>query len=102
MPALFVQTPASLTGYLPRLMTDGGRLLAAGPPGRARAGSARLVALLVLRLPHYLRLPPQPRPTTRSCALAPQLARAGAAQGGVWGVAVWLFWGLGSPTTGQR
>ncbi len=96
--ALFVQTPASLVGYL-----IGWALMLAmywplAPRAPMLAWSAVLALLLVLRLLHYLRFRRNPNADDatlhewrRSWKLLVLL------QASTWGVAVWLFWGLGTP-----
>ena len=96
--ALFVQTPASLIGYL-----IGWALMLAmywplAPRAPMLAWSAVLALLLVLRLLHYLRFRRNPNADDatlhewrRSWKLLVLL------QASTWGAAVWLFWGLGTP-----
>ena len=96
--ALFVQTPASLIGYL----IGWGLILAIywplAPRAPMLAWSSVLAILLLLRLAHYLRFRrcPEADDATlhqwrRSWKLLVLL------QASTWGVAVWLFWGLGTP-----
>ncbi|MGL6109446.1 MAG: ATP-binding response regulator [Rubrivivax sp.] len=96
--ALFVQTPASLTGYV----IGWGLMVAMYWPLAPRAAmlgwSTLLAVLLLLRLAHYLRFRRQPdaddatlRVWRRSWKLLVL------AQASMWGLAVWLFWGLGTP-----
>jgi signal transduction histidine kinase/CheY-like chemotaxis protein len=96
--ALFVQTPASLIGYL-----IGWSLMVAmywplAPRGPMLAWSGVLAVLLLLRLAHYLRFRRNPdaddtalREWRRSWKLLVL------AQASCWAVAVWLFWDLGTP-----
>jgi signal transduction histidine kinase/CheY-like chemotaxis protein len=96
--ALFVQTPASLIGYL-----IGWSLMVAmywplAPRASMLAWSGALALLLVLRLAHYLRFRRRPdvddatlRAWRRSWKVLVLL------QASTWAVAVWLFWGLGTP-----
>jgi signal transduction histidine kinase/CheY-like chemotaxis protein len=96
--ALYVQTPATLTGNL-----IGMALMAAIfgtlAPLPVVGGWLAVGALLwLLRLAHYLRFRRHRhadeatlrgwRPAWRALVLA---------QGAMWGLAVWLFWGLGTP-----
>jgi len=96
--ALFVQTPASLIGYL-----IGWSLMVAmywplAPRGPMLAWSGVLALLLLLRLAHYLRFRRNPdadeatlyewRRSWKVLVLA---------QASCWAVAVWLFWDLGTP-----
>jgi signal transduction histidine kinase len=96
--ALFVQTPASLIGYL-----IGWSLMVAmywplAPRGPMLAWSGVLALLLLLRLAHYLRFRRNPDADEatlyewrRSWKLLVLL------QASCWAVAVWLFWALGTP-----
>ncbi len=96
--ALFVQTPASLVGYL-----IGWGLMVAmywplAPRGPMLAWSGVLAALLMVRLAHYLRFRRNP---DADDATLHQWRRSWKAlvllQASCWAVAVWLFWGLGTP-----
>jgi signal transduction histidine kinase len=95
--ALYMQTPATLAGNLVGMVLMAGIFwpLAAGP---AIGGwLAAVGALWLLRLAHYLRF--LRRPDANAAVL--QRWRAGwkalvLAQGAMWGVAVWAFWGLGT------
>ena len=95
--ALFVQSPASLTGNL-----IGAGLIAAifwplAGHGPMTSWLGVTAALWLLRLAHYLRFLKQrdaadatlQRWRSSWCALV-------LAQGSMWGVAAWLFWGLGT------
>ena len=96
--ALYVQTPASLAGNLigMLLMTSIFWGLAAAPT--FFAWLAMGVVLWLLRLLHYVRFLRQPEASDQTL-----LAWRGSwrtlvlAQGSMWGVAAWLFWGLGTP-----
>ncbi len=98
MRALFVQTPASLIGYL-----IGWGLMAAmywplAPRAEMLGWMSVLAVLLLLRLAHYLRFRRNPdvddgtlrdwRRSWKALVLA---------QASMWAVAVWLFWDLGTP-----
>jgi signal transduction histidine kinase/CheY-like chemotaxis protein len=96
--ALFVQTPASLVGYL-----IGWSLMVAmywplAPRGPMLAWSGVLAALLLVRLAHYLRFRRNPDADE---ATLHEWRRSWKAlvllQASTWAVAVWLFWGLGTP-----
>ena len=96
--ALFVQTPASLVGYL-----IGWSLMVAmywplAPRGPMLAWSGVLAALLLVRLAHYLRFR---RNRDADEATLHDWRRSWKAlvllQASCWAVAVWLFWGLGTP-----
>jgi len=96
--ALFVQTPASLIGYL-----IGWSLMVAmywplAPRGPMLAWTGVLAALLLLRLAHYLRFRRNPDAgdaTLRQWRRSWKLLVL--AQAACWAVAVWLFWELGTP-----
>ena len=96
--ALFVQTPASLIGYL-----IGWSLMVAmywplAPRGPMLAWSGVLAVLLMVRLAHYLRFRRNP---DADDATLHEWRRSWKAlvllQASCWAVAVWLFWGLGTP-----
>ena len=98
MRALFVQTPASLIGYL-----IGWSLMVAmygplAPRGPMLAWTAVLALLLALRLAHYLRFRRNP---DASDATLHEWRRSWKVlvlpQASTWAVAVWLFWDLGTP-----
>jgi hypothetical protein len=101
--ALFVQTPASLIGYL-----IGWGLMAAmywplAPRAEMLGWMSVLAVLLLLRLAHYLRFRRNPdvddgtlrdwRHSWKALVLA---------QASMWALAVWLFWDLGTRTTAPR
>ena len=95
--ALFVQTPASLTGNGIGLVLMGAIFWPHAEPARLLGWMAAAALLWLLRLAHWLRwwrtrdadeaLLPAWRGSWRALVLA---------QGAMWGIAVWLFWGLGS------
>lgn len=96
--ALFVQTPASLVGYL-----IGWSLMVAmywplAPRGPMLAWSGVLASLLGVRLAHYLRFRRNPDADE---ATLHEWRRSWKAlvllQASCWAVAVWLFWDLGTP-----
>ena len=96
--ALFTQTPASLTGngvgFLLMIAMFGGL----AEPVRLTLWCTLFAVLWVLRLLHYLRYRRRPRvddETLRSWRLSWKALVL--LQGAMWGVAVWLFWGLGEP-----
>ena len=96
--ALFVQTPASLIGYL-----IGWSLMVAmywplAPRTPMLAWSGVLALLLLLRLAHYLRFrrnPDADDATLHEWRRSWKLLVL--AQASCWAVAVWLFWDLGTP-----
>jgi hypothetical protein len=96
--ALFTQTPVSLTGNAVGLILV--LLLFAGPaePVRLAIWATLVSVLLVLRLLHYLRYRRNPRAddaTMRRWRVSWKALLL--LQGAMWGVAAWLFWGLGTP-----
>ena len=96
--ALFVQTPASLTGYV-----IGWGLMVAmywplAPRAAMLAWSVLLAVLLALRMAHYLRFRRQPRADDATLLRWRRSWKVLVlAQASTWGLAVWLFWGLGTP-----
>ncbi|MDE2081638.1 MAG: response regulator [Burkholderiales bacterium] len=96
--ALYVQTPATLTGNLAGLLLMGLIFVPLAP--RPQVGGWLLAGALLwlLRLAHYLRFRRHPRSDE---ALLRRWRTSWKAlvlgQGAMWGLAVWLFWGLGTP-----
>ncbi|MCP5286805.1 MAG: response regulator [Burkholderiaceae bacterium] len=95
--ALFTQTPATLTGNAVGLGLV--LLLFAGSaePVRLAVWATLVSVLLVLRLLHYIRYRRNPRAddvTLRRWRVSWKALVL--MQGAMWGVAAWLFWGLGS------
>jgi signal transduction histidine kinase len=96
--ALYQQTPATLAGNLIGMSLIGS-IFALEAPMPLLAGWLGTAGLLwLVRLAHYLRYRRQPD------ADGTQLERWRASwralvllQGSMWGVAAWLFWGLGTP-----
>ncbi|HYN59051.1 MAG TPA: ATP-binding protein [Rubrivivax sp.] len=96
--ALFVQTPASLTGNV----IGWGLIVAMFWPLAPRVSMlswmSTLALLLALRLAHYLRFL---RHRDADDATLQRWRRSWKvlvlAQASMWGLAVWLFWGLGTP-----
>ncbi|MDQ2779968.1 MAG: ATP-binding protein [Pseudomonadota bacterium] len=95
--ALYVQTPASLTGNAIGLVLMGSIFWPLAAPLQLRAWLAAGVLLWLLRLLHWLRFKRRRHANT---ATLRQWRRSWTVlvllQGTMWGVAVWLFWGLGS------
>ena len=96
--ALFTQTPASLTGNgvgLALMLLMFGNL---AEPVRLAVWAVLAAVLWVLRLLHYLRYRQNPRAdddTLRRWRLSWKALVL--LQGAMWGIAAWLFWGLGEP-----
>jgi signal transduction histidine kinase/CheY-like chemotaxis protein len=96
--ALYVQTPATLTGNLIGMVLMGLIFWPLATPARVLGWLAMVALLWLLRLAHYLRFRRRPgadeatlrrwRGSWRALVLG---------QGAMWGLAVWLFWGLGTP-----
>jgi signal transduction histidine kinase/CheY-like chemotaxis protein len=96
--ALFVQTPASLIGYLIGWCLVVAMYWPLAPRGPMLAWMGGLGILLGLRLAHYLRFRRNPdadeatlyewRRSWKALVLA---------QASMWALAVWLFWDLGTP-----
>ena len=96
--ALYVQTPASLTGNLIGMALVVGIFVGQAPAAATFGWLAVGGTLWVLRVLHYLRFRRDPnaddatlrqwRTSWRALVLL---------QGAMWGVAVWLFWGFGAP-----
>ncbi len=96
--ALFTQTPATLTGNVVGLLMVLGVFGRLAAPGMLATWSAAVLILLALRLLHYLRYRRNPRAddqTLRRWRLSWKALVL--LQGSMWGLAVWLFWGLGVP-----
>jgi len=96
--ALFVQSPASLTGNLIGLSLVGAIFWPLAGRGLMTAWLGVAAVLWLLRLGHYLRFVKQ---TDAGDATLQQWHGSWSAlvlgQGSMWGVAVWVFWGLGTP-----
>jgi signal transduction histidine kinase len=96
--ALFTQTPASLTGNGVGMLVMVAMFWSLAEPLRLGGWLGCAALLWALRLAHYLRYRRSPgaddqtvrrwRVSWRALVLA---------QGALWGLAAWLFWGLGEP-----
>jgi signal transduction histidine kinase len=96
--ALFTQTPATLTGNAVGLGLVLLLFAGAAEPVRLAVWATLVSVLLVLRLLHYLRYRRNPRAddaTLRRWRLSWKALVL--LQGAMWGIAAWLFWGLGTP-----
>jgi two-component system, sensor histidine kinase len=96
--ALYQQTPASLTGNLIGMLLMAGIFWDLAEPARLLGWLAAGALLWLTRLAHYLRYRSRPdadENTLRAWRM-PWKALV-LLQGTMWGVAVWLFWGLGTP-----
>ncbi len=98
MRALYVQTPATLVGYL---LGMGVMVVLFAPLAEAWRlwGWLGAVAVLwLLRLLHYLRYLHSPDADEATLLAWRRSWRVLVLlQGSMWGIAVWLFWGLGTP-----
>jgi two-component system, sensor histidine kinase len=95
--ALFTQTPATLTGNAVGLGLVLLLFAGAAEPVRLAVWCTLVSVLLVLRLLHYLRYRRNPRAddaTLRRWRLSWKALVL--LQGAMWGIAAWLFWGLGT------
>ncbi len=96
--ALYVQTPATLAGNLIGMVLMASSFGSLAEPLRLLSWLGIGAVLWLLRLGHYLRFLHQrgaDEATLR--AWRSSWKRLVLAQGALWGVAVWLFWGLGTP-----
>ena len=95
--ALYVQTPASLTGNGIGMLLMAAIFWAVAPPLHLGAWLAAVITLWLLRLAHYLRFRRQPDAddqTLRRWRRSWRYLVLG--QGAMWGIAAWLFWGHGT------
>jgi signal transduction histidine kinase/CheY-like chemotaxis protein len=96
--ALYVQTPASLAGNLVGMLLMASIFWPLAPRLHLLAWLCVGSLLWLSRLAHYLRFRRHAGPdddTLRAWRGSWRLLVLG--QGAMWGVAVWLFWGLGTP-----
>ncbi len=96
--ALYVQTPATLTGNGIGMALMVGIFGSLAPTWHVLAWLGVGLTLWLLRLAHYVRFRRQQN-THSDLLRAWRLSwkTLVLAQGALWGVAVWLFWGLGTP-----
>lgn len=99
--ALYVQTPASLTGNGVGIVLMTLIFLPLAPRSQMLAWLAVVAALWLLRVAHYVRYLQY---SARQEATEDRLRQWRSSwkalvlmQGAMWGVAAWLFWGLGTP-----
>jgi two-component system, sensor histidine kinase len=96
--ALYVQTPATLTGNLIGMVLMATIFGPLAAPAKIFGWVGVCATLWLLRLAHYVRFR-----KTRGAPAETLRAWRGSwkalvlAQGAMWGLAVWLFWGLGTP-----
>ena len=99
MRALYVQTPATLIGYLLGLAVVYGVFWDLAPPAKLWGWVGAVTLLWLVRLAHYLRYWRQRKTADETTLLAWRQSWRVLVllQGSMWGIAVWLFWGLGTP-----
>ncbi len=98
MRALYVQTPATLVGYLAAIAVVTAVYAPLAERWRLWGWLGAVTALWLLRLLHYLRYLREPEADeARLLAWRRSWRVLVVAQGSMWGIAVWLFWGLGTP-----
>jgi two-component system, sensor histidine kinase len=96
--ALYTQTPASLTGNFIGMLLMATIFWKLAPRVNMLAWLAAVVLLWLLRLAHFLRFKRRADADDNTLrAWRTSWKTLVLAQGGMWGVAVWLFWGLGTP-----
>ncbi len=98
--ALYIQTPATLTGNLFGIVLIGALFWPLAAPGRLLGWLGVVSTLWLVRLAHYLRFRRQGKGGAGTAGL--RVWRRSwivlvLFQGAMWGLAVWLFWGLGTP-----
>jgi len=100
MRALYVQTPATLTGYLLGMAVISMLFWSLAEPLRLFGWLGTVGALWLVRLAHYLRYRRQPDADDSTLLAWRRSWRVLVLlQGATLGVAVWLFWGLGTAYT---
>ena len=95
--ALYQQTPASLSGNLIGMCLMAGIFWSLAAPERLFGWLGVGTTLWLLRLAHYLRYQRQPTADDATLrAWRDSWKVLVLSQGVMWGIAVWLFWGLGT------
>jgi signal transduction histidine kinase len=99
--ALYQQSPASLSGNLIGMCLMMGIFWSLASPDRLFGWLGVGVTLWLLRLLHFLRYRRQPDADASTLrAWRDSWKALVLSQGVMWGIAVWLFWGLGTPYHG--
>jgi signal transduction histidine kinase len=99
MRALYVQTPATLIGYVLGVVVVCALFWDLASPLQLWGWVGVVALLWLLRLAHYLRYYRQRKTADEATLLAWRRSWRVLVllQGSLWGIAVWLFWGLGTP-----
>ena len=96
--ALYVQTPATLTGNGVGLLLMAMIFAPLAPLHTVLAWVGTGALLWLLRLGHWLRFRSQPQASSAQLhAWKRSWTALVLSQGALWGTGVWLFWGLGTP-----
>ncbi|MBL8341713.1 MAG: hypothetical protein JNL30_09620, partial [Rubrivivax sp.] len=96
--ALFVQTPATLIGYLLGASVIVWLFWALAPVPQMLGWLGAMAMLWFLRLAHYLRFRRHPRADDATLLRWRRSWRVLVLlNGSLWGLAGWMFWGLGTP-----
>jgi signal transduction histidine kinase len=95
--ALYLQAPASLAGNGIGLLLMVIIFVPLAPGPKIGSWAAAAAVLWLLRLAHWLRFRAQPRaPAALLLAWRSSWVALSLTQGALWGLAAWLFWGLGT------
>jgi two-component system, sensor histidine kinase len=96
--ALYVQTPATLTGNLIGMVLMATIFGPLAAPAKTWGWVGVCATLWLLRLAHYIRFrKTRGAPAEKLRAWRTSWKALVLGQGAMWGLAVWLFWGLGTP-----
>jgi two-component system, sensor histidine kinase len=96
--ALYVQTPATLTGNLIGMVLMAAIFGPLAAPAKTWGWVGVCATLWLLRLAHYVRFrKTRAAPAEKLRAWRTSWRALVLGQGAMWGAAVWLFWGLGTP-----
>jgi two-component system, sensor histidine kinase len=96
--ALYVQTPATLTGNLIGMVLMAAIFGPLAAPAKIFGWVGVCASLWLLRVAHYVRFRrTRAAPAEKLRAWRSSWRALVLGQGAMWGAAVWLFWGLGTP-----